>query len=110
MFISFLRLFFRYLVFVPLVGGCLKSLLFFLVIYLELDVNYLFLAYAVDGFSGSFYALLLGLSASIADVTTSSRQRVLFFAVLEIILAVAGGVSQVMREKWGRGEGREESS
>ena len=85
----------RYLIFVPLMGAFLKSLVFLLVVYLDLDMNYLYLAYAVDGFSGSFYALVLGLSASIADVTISSRQRVLLFALLDIVLAMAGAVSHV---------------
>ena len=76
-------------------GAFLKSLVFLLVVYLDLDINYLYLAYAVDGFSGSFYALVLGLSASIADVTISSRQRVLLFALLDIVLAMAGAVSHV---------------
>ncbi|KAK7104341.1 proton-coupled folate transporter-like [Littorina saxatilis] len=85
----------KYLVFVPLTGAFLKSLVFVVVIYLDLDVNYLYFAYTLDGLSGSLYVLLLGLSASIADVTTSARERVLLFAVLEVMLALAGAVSQI---------------
>ena len=83
----------------PLMGAFLKSLVILLVVYLDLDIIYLYLAYAVEGFSGSFYALVLGLSASIADVTISSRQRVLLFALLDIVLAMAGAVSHVKTKR-----------
>nr|KAG5712290.1 hypothetical protein BaRGS_023869 [Batillaria attramentaria] len=85
----------RFMVFMPCFGAFLKSVVFLLVIYLELDVNYLYIAFAADGVCGSIYALTLGLTAAVADITTTSKERALTFALLEGSLAIAGSVSQI---------------
>ncbi|KAL8572543.1 hypothetical protein ACOMHN_040447 [Nucella lapillus] len=85
----------KFLVLAPIVGGFLKSLVILAVVYLDLDVRYLYLGFALEGLAGSFYVLSLGLFAAIADVTISSRQRVMLFASLEISIGLAGALSLI---------------
>lgn len=85
----------RFMVIMPCLGAFLKSVVFLLVIYLELDINYLYIAYALDGLCGSLYALTLGLTAAVADTTSTTKERALNFILLEGSLAVAGSISQI---------------
>ncbi|XP_048258931.1 solute carrier family 46 member 3-like isoform X2 [Haliotis rufescens] len=85
----------RFLFFVPTLGAALKVTLLCFIIGFHMSLNWLYLAYILEGFTGGFTAFLLAVFSYTADVTTPGKKRTVMIALMEGILAVAGAVGQV---------------
>ena len=78
----------------PSIGGMLKAIVFLIVIYLNLDVEFLLIGYMLDGLSGSQMCLYMAGFAYIADVTTE-KDRSFRITVLEATIGIAAATCQV---------------
>ncbi|XP_059154997.1 proton-coupled folate transporter-like [Physella acuta] len=65
----------RLLLLLPVVTNLLRTAVTTAVIKFNLDLRYTYIAYAIDGVGGSWFAMLLGLFAQTADVTTDKSDR-----------------------------------
>ena len=83
----------------PSIGGMLKAIVFLIVIYLNLDVEFLLIGYVLDGLSGSQMCLYMAGFAYIADVTTE-KDRSFRITVLEATIGIAAATCQVGVGYW----------
>ncbi|PVD25739.1 hypothetical protein C0Q70_13399 [Pomacea canaliculata] len=85
----------RILVLLSMSGNCLKALVFLVVVCLNINLHYLYLAYLLDGLFGSFNGLEMGLHAATSDTTVDIKERALIFAFLRGSFAISGVSSQI---------------
>ena len=72
---------------VPIVGNLGKGVVTLLIVKFNLDLNYFFLAFGLDGIGGSFTTFLLAIFAYTADITPPKNKRTIAIAALEVLLA-----------------------
>ncbi|XP_041374687.1 solute carrier family 46 member 3-like [Gigantopelta aegis] len=72
---------------IPIIGCLGKGVVSMLVVKLNLDLNYFYLAYGLEGIGGSFSTFLLATYAYTADITPPKNKRTLAIAALEVLLA-----------------------
>lgn len=65
----------RILLLVPVFTGVVKLLMTSLIIGYHLSLKYMYLAYAVDGLSGSWFTILVAVYAVTADINTETKSR-----------------------------------
>ncbi|ESO86135.1 hypothetical protein LOTGIDRAFT_73586, partial [Lottia gigantea] len=82
----------RILFIIPIVGLFLKCVITSLIVYFDLNLNLMYLASAVDGLCGSYYAILVASFTYSADVTVPGKNRTVAIACMEGCLAVAASV------------------
>lgn len=69
-------------------GYALKSGIIAAVIYFNLHIAWILLAYGIDGLCGSVYVVSMCTYSSTADVTQRSGSRILAIALMEMVLGV----------------------
>ncbi|XP_012942885.1 proton-coupled folate transporter [Aplysia californica] len=84
------------LLIVSLFGGLVRFVIFAVVIQHDLDINITLLGALVDGLCGSMFTISLASVAMITDITPDPKERAIRFAVVEGVLLIAGGTSQVV--------------
>ena len=77
-----------------LLGYTLKCGIIAIIVYYELHIAWILLAYGVDGLCGSNYAVSLYTYACTADVTQRSGSRILAIALMEMVLGVGRFTTQ----------------
>ncbi|XP_025106086.1 proton-coupled folate transporter-like isoform X2 [Pomacea canaliculata] len=85
----------RFLVLMSLSGSFLKALTNLLIVWLNINLNYLYLANLLDGLCGTVFGLLTGIQAAMADVTITMTEFALTSVVLEGSIAISGALSQI---------------
>ncbi|PVD25740.1 hypothetical protein C0Q70_13400 [Pomacea canaliculata] len=90
----------RFLVLMSLSGSFLKALTNLLIVWLNINLNYLYLANLLDGLCGTVFGLLTGIQAAMADVTITMTEFALTSVVLEGSIAISGALSQIGRLHW----------
>jgi len=78
---------------VILAGEFIKSTLFFALIYLNVNIYYLILATAVQGFTGGLFGAKSVALAYMADITTSKKERTLMITILEMSVGIGATIS-----------------
>lgn len=76
-------------------GSFLKALTNLLIVWLHLNLNYLYLASLLNGLCGTVFGLMTGIQAAMADVTITMTEFALTLVVLEGSIAISGALSQV---------------
>ncbi|XP_067658939.1 lysosomal proton-coupled steroid conjugate and bile acid symporter SLC46A3-like [Haliotis asinina] len=79
----------KMLFFIPSVGFFLRYVFCVVIMALEMDFEYFYIAYFLDGLGGSFGAFLVASFAYTADITSNGRERILATSALEVCLALA---------------------
>ncbi|XP_046556691.1 solute carrier family 46 member 3-like isoform X1 [Haliotis rubra] len=79
----------KMLFFIPSVGFFLRYVFCVVIMALEMDYKYFYIAYVLDGFGGSFGAFLVASFAYTADITSNGRGRILATSALEVCVALA---------------------
>ncbi|KAK7487141.1 hypothetical protein BaRGS_00021636 [Batillaria attramentaria] len=79
----------------PTAAGLVEFVVTAVIVKLELSLDYFYLLQAVEGFSGSFCALLLATFAYTADLTPPAKSRTFAITILECCLALAGAGASV---------------
>ncbi|RUS78350.1 hypothetical protein EGW08_013901 [Elysia chlorotica] len=69
--------------FIPLFGYNVKTAGMVALIYLDVDINWFYLPFAVEGLSGNFVGVLLGLFLYTSDISGRSRSRTTAMVILE---------------------------
>ena len=72
---------------VPIVGNLGKGVVTLLIVKFNLDLNYFFLAFGLDGIGGSFTTFLLVIFTYTADITLPEHKIIIAIAALEVLLA-----------------------
>ncbi|XP_050406687.1 solute carrier family 46 member 3 [Patella vulgata] len=80
---------------IPVMGVLCKNLIIMFIVYYNMNLNYFYLAYGIDGLCGSYYAVLVAMFSYSADITVPGNSRTIAIAVLEGCLAVAASVGQL---------------
>ncbi|GFR73910.1 proton-coupled folate transporter [Elysia marginata] len=84
----------RLLLLVPVFTGVFKLLMTSLIIGFHLSLNYMYLAYAVDGLSGSWFTILIALYSVTADINTGRKSRTFsIFLIMCLSSTSTAGVS-----------------
>ncbi|XP_046342825.2 solute carrier family 46 member 3-like isoform X1 [Haliotis rufescens] len=86
----------RVLFIVPLAGVVVKFWLTTVVIYWNLDVRYLYIGEALQGFSGGYNGVILASYAYTADNTPPKNSRTVWIAVIDFTTYLAAAASQVI--------------
>ncbi|XP_053383566.1 proton-coupled folate transporter-like [Mercenaria mercenaria] len=71
-----------------LLGYALKCGTIAVVIYFDLHIVWILLAYGIDGLGGSSYAVSAHTYASTADITQRSGSRIIAIAIMEMVLGI----------------------
>ncbi|GFS23359.1 proton-coupled folate transporter [Elysia marginata] len=85
----------RPLIIASVLGAMARASSLAAVIYFDLSVGYFYLGSFVDGVLGSYFTLVLAVTAVIADVTPVPEARALRFAIVEGTLFTAGAVAEL---------------
>ncbi|XP_012943545.1 proton-coupled folate transporter [Aplysia californica] len=75
----------RVVMLVPLFGYLIRCVIIFLVVFLALDVNWLFAGYAVDGIMGSVNGIYFATYLYTSEITSRDKSRTLALAILESV-------------------------
>ena len=78
----------------PPIGGCLKLVVLALVVFLKLNLNYIYIGIILEGLFGGAVLFLGAAFSYISDITTT-KQRAFRVIVLEMCIAVGLVVSQL---------------
>lgn len=79
----------KMLFFIPCFGYFLRYVFCVVIMALELDIQYFYIAYFLDGLGGSMCAFLVASFAYTADITSNGRERILATSAVEVCLALA---------------------
>ncbi|GFO16197.1 proton-coupled folate transporter [Plakobranchus ocellatus] len=89
----------RVLLLVPIFTTLVKVILTSLIIGYHLSLNYFYLAYGVDGLSGSWFTILIAIYSLTADINAKEKSRTLsIFAMMCISSVTQAGVSIAMSD------------
>ncbi|KAK6181348.1 hypothetical protein SNE40_009220 [Patella caerulea] len=80
---------------IPVLGILAKDLIISFIVFYNLNLNYFYLAYGIDGLSGSYFTLLVAMFSYSADVTVPGNSRTIAIAILEGCSAVASSAGQL---------------
>ncbi|CAG5121386.1 unnamed protein product [Candidula unifasciata] len=83
------------LLIVSLLGILIKTVLLSLIIKYQLNVALVYVGSAVDGIVGSYYVVVLAVTAIITDITVDSNNKAGRYLLLEGIILVFGSLSQL---------------
>ncbi|KAH9488005.1 hypothetical protein Btru_066806 [Bulinus truncatus] len=81
----------KLLLFVPTFGFFLKCAMLSVVVYCDLDVQWFYLSYAVDGLCGNVIGILMGSFLYTADITSRDKKRTLGVAIVEAAKGIISG-------------------
>ncbi|XP_050406689.1 solute carrier family 46 member 3 isoform X1 [Patella vulgata] len=80
---------------IPALGILAKDLIITFIVYYNLNLNYFYLAYGIDGLSGSYFAIFVAMFSYSADVTVPGNSRTIAITILEGCVAVASSAGQL---------------
>ena len=84
----------KFMFFFASFGVLLKTVIFTLIVKLNLDLSYAYIGYIIEGFSGSGFVILLASFSYTADVTKSGHKRVFGIVLMEFVNTISnGGIS-----------------
>ncbi|KAK0046817.1 proton-coupled folate transporter [Biomphalaria pfeifferi] len=81
----------KLLLVIPTLGFFLKCAMLSIVVYWELDLQWLYLSYAVDGLCGNVIGILMGSFLYTADITSRDKKRTLGVAIVEAAKGIISG-------------------
>lgn len=82
-----------------IIGSCLETIFVLTIMYCKLPVYLMFVAAVISGFSGFLPNVVLGCMSYIAD-TTEKTQVALRLAILQLLVFMAGVLSQLTSGLW----------
>ncbi|KAH9510036.1 hypothetical protein Btru_043334 [Bulinus truncatus] len=82
----------KVLLFIPTFVGAVKTVVIAAVVYWNLDLNWLFLGYSIDGLGGGLAGSILGIFLYLTDITSRGEQRTVFMSFLEGLKGVVSGI------------------
>lgn len=94
----------RPLLIIPNLGLALETVVYLVVMYLQLPVGYFLLGRMLSGISGDFNCILASSFAYIAD-TSDRRSRTVRVAILESCLGLSGMLASIIGGQWKRTQG-----
>lgn len=89
---------------IPYIGGSIVGITFAIIVAFNCPLWLYFIASFLNGFSGSSSALLAGIFASAADITTPERRSIVI-AIIQGVLGIAMVLSNTLMGLWAKNHG-----
>ncbi|XP_062609463.1 lysosomal proton-coupled steroid conjugate and bile acid symporter SLC46A3-like [Saccostrea cucullata] len=78
----------KFLFLTPTIGQVISKTIILFCVYYQIDINYILIGSAIEGFTGGYLALLMASFSYIADITENNKQRSVAITFLEIAVGV----------------------
>ncbi|XP_059155024.1 proton-coupled folate transporter-like [Physella acuta] len=85
----------RLLLLLPVVTNLIRTVIITIVIKFHLDLRYSYIAYAIDGVGGSWFAMLLGMFALTADINSEKSDRTFWIYLISCLSTMASAGANV---------------